>query len=466
QDQAARVTPVGIRSLVHERISYLALGIGLVLLSAGLVLTWRVSHTFGGDFDHFYVVAKTLASGFDLYATTDLGSVYRQFDESDAHIPWGIFNNPSVGVAILPLIILPVEAARSVWFLLSVGVLLVGVYQLMRLFAPSWTLGVRIAVLGTLMCTSAARWGFYYLQPAPLIFGLLCLYLVALNRKRSVLAGVAAAFVLCLKATLALPFIALALLQRRYALAGCVLAIWVLANGLGFLRMGGIDALHGYQSNMALFQQADQLNYPDFRAPNSMQQLDWPYLLNAVDPNLTRSDWLAKVLTGVSLLILMWQWLRCRALAEPVETARVFLGPLVCLCLLSVYHHHYDAIVLFGPVIGYLSTPGRHAKQLIVLFVVPVMVFAGLYQVEESQVLLDRAFGDGASLIMKLLGVICVNLAFVASLLLLNEFVCARAGPLPLSRAPGKRLISLAARRLSTCAASARHLTAPRTLWP
>ena len=51
-------------------------------------------------------------------------------------------------------------------------------------------------------------------------------------------------------------------------------------------------------------------------------------------------------------LLLAWLFLqahRCRKFADETETAVAFLGPLVCLSLLSVYHHHYDAIALFGP---------------------------------------------------------------------------------------------------------------------
>src|SRR5262249_32599301 len=102
------------------------------------------------------------------------------------------------------------------------------------------------------------------------------------------------------------------------------------------------------------------------------------------------------------------------------------LGPLVCLSLLSVYHHHYDAISLFGPAILYLSMPRRRVPYLIVMFVVPVVLFAGLYQVEQTQLFIDRLFGDGSSGVMKLLGVVSVNIAFVASLLLLNDFIRAR----------------------------------------
>lgn len=64
---------------------------------------------------------------------------------------------------------------------------------------------------------------------------------------------------------------------------------WVLAIVVGFAAMGGMEAVEGYRAMTAVFERPDQVNYPDFRAPTSMQRLDWPYLLNAINPNLPRS---------------------------------------------------------------------------------------------------------------------------------------------------------------------------------
>jgi hypothetical protein len=306
-------------------------------------------------------------------------------------------------------------------------VLLGGVNQLMRTVSPGLPGATRMLVLGALTCTSAARWGFYYLQGAPLVFGLLCLYVVALHRNRALLAFSVATLVVCLKFTLGLPFVGLALVQRRYALLAGVAAIFMLVNVIGFQRMGGMSAVAGYQANMARFEQPDQLNYPDFRAPSSMQRLDWPYLLNAISPDIARSATLGALLSAASVLWLAWQAWRARAFARELGTTLAFLGPLVCLSLLSVYHHHYDAIALFGAAIVYLFGPGKQDRRLIALFVVPVFVFAGVYPVAQVQDVLGGLFGAGSAAVAKLLGVASVTLAFAASLVLLGDFVRRRS---------------------------------------
>ena len=84
---------------------------------------------------------------------------------------------------------MPFDVAKTLWALGIGAVLLVGVDQLARLAAPNLKLGYRILLLGALMCTSSVRWGFISLQAAPLIFGLLGLYLLALDREVAPLSG-------------------------------------------------------------------------------------------------------------------------------------------------------------------------------------------------------------------------------------------------------------------------------------
>lgn len=407
-----------------------ALLLGLLLISVGVALNWRLSQARGEDFSHLYIMGVALVRGFDLYTVPDLAAVYKASGAAEAYTPWGVFYTPSSGVAVLPLLALPLAAAKLTWFAASTAVLLLGFDRLLGLVAPRLPTGYRVLALGALLCSSAARWPFLYLQAAPLVFGLLCLELVALHRRRTVVALLIAALAVCLKFTLGLPFLGLALVQRRYALAVGVVAIWLLANGLGFARLGGLEAVAGYQQNMALFERADQLNYPDFRLGTSMQRLDWPYLLNAISPDLPRSDALGDVFSLAAAAWLAWQWHRTRAFARELATSLAFFGPLVCLSLLSIYHHHYDAIALFGPaavyVAQYLRQPGQVSGRLVALFVVPVVLFAGVYEVGEVQNMVEHLFGEGPAAMVKLLGVVSVVVAFAASLLLLRDFVRGR----------------------------------------
>jgi hypothetical protein len=338
-----------------------------------------------------------------------------------AWVPWGVFYTPSAGAVSLPLILLPFDLAKTALFLLSCAVLLAGGNMLLQLVFPRWHLGYRVLLLGALMSASATRWAFLYMQTAPLIFGLLCMFVVALHRRRFTLAFITSAVALCLKVTLGLPFLGLAIVQRRYALAAAIAAAWLVVNGLGFVRLGGVDAVRGYLLNMARFEQADQVNYPDFRVVSSMARLDWPYLLNALNPDIQRSALLGTLLSAASVGWLLWQSWRCRRFADDIRTTAAFLGPVVCLSLLSVYHHHYDAISLLAPAIVYLSQPGTHDRRLVALFVMPTILFAGLHQVGNVEVLAEQLFGGGA--LVKLLGVATVLVTFAVSLIMLEQYV-------------------------------------------
>ena len=404
----------------------LALGLGLLLLCAGLMLNWRNSQLRGEDFGHIFVISKSILERFDVYNATavELPAVYKNYTNSDKFVPWGIFYPPSSGVALLPLALLPYEIAKVLYFILSTALLLGGVYRLMQLFTDSLQLGTRVLILGAVLCSAGARWGFFYLQPAPLVFGLLGLFLWELDKQRSVRAFPICAQVILLKFTLFLPFAGLAIIRGRLLLVATAVAAWALANVVGFALVGGIDAVNGYRANMTLFERPDQLNYPDFRAPNSMQRLDWPYLLNALSPDLPRSQIIAMLLTALLAAWLLWELYRARRFTDEPGTIVAFLGPLACFSLLSVYHHHYDAIALLGPALLYLGRPAQPSDRLLILlFVTPVILFVGLWQVEKSQQLVEGFLGEGSSRGLKLIGTFCVNLAFGVSLVLLHRFI-------------------------------------------
>jgi hypothetical protein len=414
-----------------------ALGLGLLLLCVGLMLNWRNSQVRGEDFGSLFVISKSILERFDIYNATTVERVaaYRNYANSD-WVPWGIFNPPSSGVALLPLALLPYEIAKVLYFILATTVLLGGMCRLMQLFTNGLQFGTQVLILGAVLCSAGARWGFFYLQQAPLIFGLLGLFLWELDKQRSVRAFAICTLAILLKFTLFLPFAGLSLIRGRRLLVAATITASVLANVVGFALIGGTDAVRGYRANMALFERPDQLNYPDFRAPNSMQRLDWPYLLNALSPDLSRSQIIALFLTALSAAWLLLEFYRVRRFADEPSTTVAFLGPLVCLSLLSVYHHHYDAIALLGPVLLYLGRPAEPSdRPLIVLFVIPVILFVGLWPLEKSQQVVETLLGEGSAGGLKLIGALCVSLAFGVSLVLLRRFIDRRTAQLAVATA-------------------------------
>jgi hypothetical protein len=414
----------------------LALGLGLLLLCAGLVVNWRQLRS--EDFGHMFVISKSILERFDIYSASadEVRAAYRNYVNSDKTVPWGIFYPPSSGMALLPLALLPYEIAKLLYFILSTAVLLGGVYRLMQLYTPCLPFGTRILILGAVLCSSGARWAFLDLQAAPLIFGLLGLFLWELDKQRNARAFAICTLAICLKFTLFPPFAGLALIRGRLLLVAAVVMAWVFTSAVGFGLMGGMEAVNGYRANVVVFERPDEVNYPDFRTPTSMQRLDWPYLLNALSPNLARSRIIAMFLTALSTAWLLLEIYRARRFANEPGTTVAFLGPLVCLSLLSVYHHHYDAIALLGPVIVYLGRPAEPSdRPLILLFAAPIIFYVGFWPVEKSQRLVEAVLGAGNAGWLKLIGTCCVSLAFIVSLVLLRRFIERRAAQLAASAA-------------------------------
>jgi hypothetical protein len=402
-----------------------ALLLGLILLAVGFYINWGVTIGRGEDFGHLYVMGKSLVRGFNVYIAPDLHPVYLDMTGSPDWVPWGAFYTPSAGAATLPLSFLPYGLARAAFFLISSAVLLAGAYQLIELLLPRWHIGYRMLLLGAFFCASANRWAFLYLQAAPLIFGLLCMFVVALQRRRISVAFVTAILGLCVKFSLGLPFIGLALVQRRYKLAVAIVAVFCVVNGIGFLRLGGIEAVRGYQQTMSTLEWPDQVNYPDFRSP-AMTRTDWPYILNAINLDIARSAFLGTLLSAASVAVLAWQAWRSRKFARELATTAAFMGPLVSLSLLSVYHHHYDAVSLLAAPLFYLTWHGKHDRRLIALFVIPAVAYAGFHQVGNVEVAFDHLFGVFAAQLVKLFGVVTMIVTFGASVLLLEGYIRSR----------------------------------------
>jgi hypothetical protein len=395
---------------------------GLFLILLGLAIGWRYAQGRGEDFNHPYVVGKMILAGRNVYDAEERRRAYREWTDKEAQ--WGMFYTPSSGVAMLPLALLPHSVARPLWFALLAFALLYGVWRLSVVYAPEWPPSARVLLLGLLMCSAGVRWNFLLLQPGSLVVGLLCLFVAALAQNKRGAALACASFVACLKVTFALPFLGLALVQRRWTLAAGVIALWALVNGIGFARMGGMEAVQGYRSDMRQFEKPGEPNYPDPRLPNSHDRLDWPLLLNAISLDPPRSRAISLALTVLAALWLCWEARRARAFSRDPQTAVVFLAPLTCLSLLCIYHQRYDAVILLAPLAAWVCAP----KELRRLpgarwFIALVVLFAGLYSVTPVQAWAARVFGENADLYRKPLGCVVITLAFLASLAALHRFL-------------------------------------------
>jgi hypothetical protein len=399
--------------------------LGVVLLVTGILVSRRAFNEWGHDFAPQYMSACLLREGKNVY------DFKVQEDGYLRHIgyvtTWAHFHPPGAAVVALPATLIPYQAARQLWFVVALAVMVFGLWRFMVVFLPRWDLSWRVLVLGMLMCAATTRWGFKVAQPGSIVLGGFGLFLAELRSSRSWVAFLCGGIIAAMKVTFGLPFFLMALAQRRWKLTVAMSAFVVVVNLVGLFGMGGPKILADYKANFAQFERADQLNYPDPRGSNSLARTDWPYLLNAFNPVLERNNRIGFALTLLALAWLTTEVLRARRRALEESAMLALSGPLAALSMLAVYHHHYDMGILLLPLLAFVGRPEFRALPLTWCYVLPVGLYAGLYPYDKFSKLAERFFGPGSVVVTRPLAAVVSITAFVTSLLLVRAVTRGKA---------------------------------------
>jgi hypothetical protein len=401
--------------------------VGVVLAVVGILIARRAFNEWGHDLAQLYMSSWLLREGRNVY------DMAVQHDGYARHIgsvtTWGHFYPPGSAVALLPATVIPYWLARELWFYGGVAAMFYGLWRFMAAYIPSWDRSLRVLVLGIIMCTACVRWGFKVAQPASLILGIFGLFLAELKTRRSWLLLLSAGFAGCVKVTFGLPFLLIIAAQRRIKLAICLLAIWGGANVIGIIGMGGFHILADYRANMADFERPDQLNYPDPRGFNSLARTDWPYVLNAIDPNFHRNNMIGYALSLITFAWLAWELLRASKATMRGDIATLALtGPAAAISMLAVYHHHYDMCFLLLPLLGYLGRSELSQQRAAWVYVVAVGLYAGFYPYAKFADMVHAWVGDSSVLFTRPLACVVCIIALLASGRVLHQ-VLKRASP-------------------------------------
>ncbi len=423
---------------------FLVLPAGLSFMAAGLaIILWNWTKIWGQDFGPIYLLAKALFRGYNIYAPNALRLWWpRYVGPSLSDMAYPDFYPPSTGAALFFVGLLPFRAASLLFILVDYAVLVYGVWRLTVAFAPEWDARYRILAIGLTVCAGSVRWGFGLLQVAPLMLGLLAVFVGALtgSRPHIVEALIAGALILLVKPTFGLPILGLPILQRRFKFLVVMLGIWALINGLGFARLGGMAAAKDYISGVAgIYNKRGNSTNP--YVIGSFFRIDWPALARGVGVRLKQVKVVCDALFILCILGLFWEMRRSEGFALEPATTGAFLAPLVCLTLLGVYHHDYDAGFLLAPLIVYISSAKEYWKLSgVKLFTVLVIWYAGIYMPGKVPALL-HALGVGRNIIVYyegMQGTIVITLALIASFWALHAYVSAKArGKAPLAHARG-----------------------------
>ena len=126
-------------------------------------------------------------------------------------------------------------------------------------------------------------------------------------------------------------------------------------------------------------------------------------------------------------MFLAWAAWQTRTLRDTPEWARAFIAPLVCLSLLAVYHHKYDACLMLIPLLFALRRPSmqesRGARRI---FLAATFLLACAYPVGRVfAVLMGHLLNMPPLIVERLSYSFLLTLAFAVSLK--NLFVFARA---------------------------------------
>lgn len=412
-------------------------GLGVLAILAGLAVGWKRAHTAqqgeGVDFAVLHVMAVGIARGVNVYALNEHSE--GRANVAGVSYPPGamglVVYPPVTGVPLLPFGLLPYETAKLLFFVLLNAAMLMGIRSLVRLVAPERPAYAWLIAAGVVMMSAAIRWGMMLLQGAPLMLGLLCFLVVALHRGRPRLALAIGVVATAFKMTLALPFLGLLLLHRRFGAVAAAGLAWIGCNVLGFLRMGPA-AFATYQTSVAKFEDVNDvtnINSPDPWTLVSLPRLDWVYLFYGVTGHVTLSRLLSLACSGlVALGLLYLGWRAPRPSSTPdaasVSTSTTFLAALVCLGSLCVYHHQYDLCLLFAPLImAWFAGPAVRTPAWAPWLVAPVALVMLLLPIGTAGNMLYDAFGSRGVGLMKLSFPLVLTAALIGSLAVINRAV-------------------------------------------
>jgi Glycosyltransferase family 87 len=397
---------------------------GLLLIAAGVFASWAESTRQGHDYASIYLTASGVLTKSPIYDARWQKAAFLRC--CGIAFPQGMFYPPATGLITLPLGLVPYPYAHVAWLVLLIGVLLLGARALIRLARPSAPRHYWMIATGLVLLSACVRWGMTPAQGAPLLLGLLCIFVVALHRGWSVAIFFIGAIAATLKPTLALPFLGLILLHRRYWTFAGVLATLISLNVVGFARLGGLSAAAAYQNNVRILEALGDINTPDPWSLLSVPRVDWIYLFYGLGGNLLASRVATLILAGGTAL---WLLRESRQVRGPIELSvtAAFLAPLVYLANASVYHHHYDISLIIAPLLlSWFGSRRLRRPGWATVLLVPFLVVIGIVPVERTRDLILNRFGSRGPGFVNLMFPITMTLAMIGSLVILHRLLAPR----------------------------------------
>lgn len=388
--------------------------LAIAIVSCGVGASWLASRRSSADFSYLYFLARSLRDGNNAYDPAFWPTV-APFEEGP---PPGIYYPPTAGLVAFPFGLLSsYRVSLGAWFATVVVAVVGGIRALGRSARPPVDPAVWLTATGVLLLSSTARWGMTGLNAVVVVFGLLCAFLVFIDRGQRSAALVIALIVALLKPSVLLPFLGLFVLYRYHVEWLAVLVATPLANVACFARLGGLPAFHAYRAQMSTLESLGNLNTPDPSATFSVPRADLKYFFYGLGSGLQVSSVLP-LLIGA----LLGAWLLSVLLRAPRGVSRAQAATvsmvLSSLSLIVSYHHHYDLLMVFAPfVLACFDLRMRAVLWQRRALILPLLAILVLLPISVLQRLLLSVLGTPAIWIVNMLFPLATILATLTGLL-------------------------------------------------
>lgn len=262
------------KTLLNRRLDFAALSAWLIasIFIAFISLRW-----FGQDFRGYYAAARAVLAGGNPYDYHTLAPILLEITGRIGNNPY--YYAPWFVWLIIPFSWFPFNIARSLWMLFNLAIWIYSLWQLCNLL--KWPKTGWERWLLNLLATFVFAWiTWRYEQTGILLFALLIGTLLALQKKRGILAGVWLALLLIKPNITLIPVLTISiwLIRRRN---------WQPVISMGTLTLGLLSLASLVTPNW----------YQPFFEPGFFQGLsnvlDSPGKIVAIRINTTLHDWLA-----------------------------------------------------------------------------------------------------------------------------------------------------------------------------
>ena len=395
----------------YDFITKIPVLVSLMLMVCAITILFFVHPKDGADYRWYWTLARCVVDGQNPYNQM-VRDYYVTLHPISFKLPVMPYP-PSTGILLTPFALLPFTLGTYVYKVLSLSVLITGLYRLSTTVAKNVPIKVFVPVVALLLFWAPARWASSNLQLVTLMAGCYCWMIDALLRKNHILAIALTAVCLCLKFTDALPMLLLLALVKNYRGILAAITITIGLNVLGFIRFGGLTTMRDYVNELRSFSShSDPVDAVSPHIPKAGLRVDWTYFLNGLYDGFPYAQVVSMlVLIGLTIWILNFS-----TLENLVPTLL-----LVTTVGLSWTYHHVYAYLYLVPVLAVMLVSKSVSKSVFLNCALILVILYGFLTATNVMVrIADSMFGHwggvGVKMYPSVLFLFCLVSAIVAIL--------------------------------------------------